>query len=71
MSVFGQNWLYSGKVVALGQKFLSSGKSGCVWEKNSFIRAKLLYLGKLVVLGQKWFYSGKVVVFVQMFVVFG
>ena len=62
------NWLYSGKVVVLGQSgsiwaklvvmgpiLLSLGKIGC-------IREKLLYLGKVVVFGQKWLYSDKMVV---------
>ena len=47
--MFGQKWLYSGKVVVFGQ-------SGCLW-------AKWFYSGYLVVFGQKWLYSGKVVVF--------
>ena len=73
--VFGQNWLYYGKM-------LYSGKIGCNWQKCSFsgkvavfgmkwfysgkscsIRAKWLYSGKVVVFGQMWFYSGKAVVF--------
>ena len=29
MVVFGQNWLYSAKVVVFGQKWFYSGKSGC------------------------------------------
>ena len=62
MVEFGQKWLYSGKVIVLGQ-------SGC-------IRAKWLYLGKgglsghiarrwskLVVFGQNWLYSGKLFIF--------
>ena len=40
--VLGQRWLYSGKVVVFWQKWLYSGKSGC-------IRAKV------VVFRQKWF----------------
>ena len=39
--------LYSGRVVMLSTKFLSSGKSGC-------IKAKRLYGCKVVVFGQKW-----------------
>ena len=31
--LFGQKWLYSCKVVVFGQKMLYSGKSGCVREK--------------------------------------
>ena len=48
--MFGQEWLYLGKVVVFGQKWLYSGM-GCS------IRAKM------VVFGQNWLYSGKVVVF--------
>ena len=39
MVVFGQGgrivakWLYSGKVILFGQKWLCSGKSGCIREK--------------------------------------
>ena len=39
-------------MVIFGQKWLHSGKKGC-------IRAKWFYFGKVVVFGQKWFYSGK------------
>ena len=46
--VFGQKWLFSGKVVVFGIKWLYLGKSGC-------IRVKV------VVFGQRWLYSGKVV----------
>ena len=44
-----QIWLYWGKVVVLGQKWLTSGKSGC-------IRVKLVVFSKVVVFG---LYSGK------------
>ena len=40
-----QNWLYSGKVVVVGQ-------SGC-------IPARWLFWAKVVVFGQKWLHSGK------------
>ena len=33
MVVFGQNWLYSAKVVVFGQKWFYSGKSGCIRAK--------------------------------------
>ena len=49
--VFRQKWLYSGKSGCIREKWLYSGKKCC-------IRAKLLYLCKLV-------YSDKVVVFGQ------
>ena len=41
--VFGQKWLYSGKVVVFSEKLLYSGKSGC-------IRAKV------VLFWQTWLY---------------
>ena len=44
-----QKWLYWGKLVVLGQKWLNSGKSGC-------IRVKLVVFSKVVVFG---LYSGK------------
>ena len=66
-------------MVVFGQKWLYSGKSGCIWGKSGYIpesgfsRAivvvcgqKMWYLGKVVVTGQMWFYWGtKVVVFGQ------
>ena len=65
MVEFGQNLLYSSKVVLFGLKCLYSGKSGCN-------RAKWLYLVKMVVFGQsgcivrksgsilpEWLLSGK------------
>ena len=39
-------------------KFAIIGQIGS-FGQNSFIRAKLLYLGKVVVFGQKWLYLGK------------
>ena len=70
MVVFGQNWLYSAKVVVIGQscciwesvvlfgqKWFNSGKSGC-------IRAKWLFLGKLVLFEQNGSIRAKLVVFV-------
>ena len=78
MVVFGlggcirASWLYLGKVVVFGQKWL-------YWDKSGYIRVKgLLYSGKVavfgqsggirtkvVVFGQKWFYLCKEVVFGQ------
>ena len=72
MAVFGQKWLYSGKVVLLGHcscnraKVALFGQSGCSQAQNSFIRAKWLFLYKMVVFGKNRLYSGKGVVFVQM-----
>ena len=46
MVVFEQSGCIRAKFVVFGQKWLYSGKSGC-------IREKVLCLGKVVVLGQK------------------
>ena len=54
--LFRQSGCSRAKVVVIGQKWLCSGKSGC-------IRARCLYLDKVVRFGQKWLYSGKFVVF--------
>ena len=54
MVVFGQSGcvrarlLYSGKVNVFQQKFLHSGKSGCIGQNGCF-RAQWLYLGKFFV----------------------
>ena len=50
--------LYSGNVVVFGQKWLCSGRSGC-------IRANWLFRAKVAVFGQNLLYSGKVVAFGQ------
>ena len=60
MVAFGQNWLYSGKVVILGKKMVVFGQIGCFranmvvlgqkWlssKKSGLIRAKLFYSGKI------------------------
>ena len=52
MVVFAQSGYILAKVVVVGQKWLPSGKSGC-------IRVRMMYLGRVVVLLQKWLYSGK------------
>ena len=63
MVVFGEKWLYSGKVVLIG-------KNGC-------IPPKLLYSGRVVVFGQnvcfpgKRYYSGKSCCIWAKVVVFG
>ena len=57
--VFGEKWLYSGKigwlrakVVVFGQKWLCSGKSGCIRAKLPPYRSKWLHSGNVVVFGQ-------------------
>ena len=52
-----------GKVVDFGQKWLLSGKSGCIRDKSGCIRANWLYSVKDVEYGQKWFFLDNVVVF--------
>ena len=51
-------WLYSSKVDVFGQKWLYSGKSGCV-------RAKVVVFVQSACIRAKWLYSGKVFVFRQ------
>ena len=51
MYVFGQKWLYSGKVFVFGQMLMSLGKSGCNRAKVVLFGQKWLYLGKVVVIG--------------------
>ena len=46
MVVFGQKWLYWGKVVVFGQKWLYSVKSPCTG-------AKVVVFGQSGVIGQK------------------
>ena len=50
--LFGRKWLYSDKVVAVGQNRLYSGKQ-VVLGQSGYIREKV------VVFWQKWLYSGK------------
>ena len=70
MVVFGQGCCNLAKVVVLRQvpgswaNFAIIGQIGS-FEQNSFIRAKRLYLSKVVVFGQKWLYLGKMLVFGQ------
>ena len=78
MVLLGQKLLYSDKMVVIGQgcciwakedvfgqKWLYSGKRGCirvkviVFRQIGSVRAKLLYSCKVVVFGQKWLYSVK------------
>ena len=49
-------------MVVFGQKWLYSGKSGCV-------RAKVVVFEKIVCIPGMWLYSGKVVVFGKKIVV--
>ena len=53
MVVYFLIWLYSGKVVVFGQKWLSLGKSGCILGESCVIWAKV------VVFERKCFYLGK------------
>ena len=61
MVVFGQTWLFSGKVVAIRAKVVLFGQK-MFWAKVFW--ARLLYSGnsgsnwaKVAVFGQKWLYS--------------
>ena len=56
MVVFVQSGCIWAKVVEFGQKWLNSGKSGC-------IRKKWLYSGKSGFIRAKWSYSDKLVDF--------
>ena len=74
MVVFGQGCYICAEVVVVvvvGQKWLYSGKSGCIrkcgciWAKvviflqNVFFRPKLLYSNKSGCIRAKWLYLGK------------
>ena len=56
-------WLYSSKVVVIGQKLLYSGKSGCSGAKVVVFGPKLLYSGKNGCIGAKCLYSAEVDLF--------
>ena len=49
VAVFGQKWLYSGKVVVFGQ-------NGSTRAKVVLFELKLLYSGKVIVYGKKLYY---------------
>ena len=74
--LFGQKWLYSGKVVVFVKygynraRWLNSEKVFLFWTKVFGIGVNVAVFGqsgciraKVVVFGQKWLNSGKVVVF--------
>ena len=71
MVVFGQKWLYSGKLVVFGQCvgirawWLFWGKSGCIRANMVVLGQIWLYSGKSGCIQKKWLYSGKFVVFGQ------
>ena len=57
-------WFYSGKVVVFGQQLLYSGKlvvfvHFCCIRTVVLFAEKLLYSGKVVVIGQNLLFSGK------------
>ena len=56
--MLGQSGIIRAKVVLFRQRWLYSGKKGCIW-------ATLFYLGKVVVIVQRLLYSGKLVVIGQ------
>ena len=71
MVVFGQGSYICAEVAVVGQKWLNSGKSGCIrkcgciWAKvviflqNGFFRPKWLYSNKSGCIRAKWLYLGK------------
>ena len=65
MVVFGEKWLYTGKVAVFGQggcvraKVVVFVHIGCIPAKWFFLRARWLFLDKVVVVWQNRFYSGK------------
>ena len=46
--------MYSGKVTVFGQKFLYSGKGGCIRAKEDVFMQSGSFRAKVVVFGQKW-----------------
>ena len=63
MAVIGHELFYSSKVVLFGQKWMYSGKSGCIRAKVVVFRQKLLNSGKVVVFRTTDCVLAKVVVF--------
>ena len=53
--MFGQKWLYSGKIGFIQAKIVF-GQSGCIRAKVVLFLQKWLYSGKVVVF---WFFSGR------------
>ena len=69
--VFGQKWLYSGKIVCIRAKCFCSGKmivieeGGCIWPSIVVAFVALLHLYKVVLFGQSCCIKAKVVGFGQ------
>ena len=65
MVVFRQSGCIRAKVVAFGQKWLFSGKSGCirikdvVFGQSGCIRVKLVFFVQKGLYSGKWLYLGK------------
>ena len=57
-SKVGQKLLYSGKIVALGIKWLNSGKSGCIRAKRNNSATKVVFV-QVCCFREMWFNSGK------------
>ena len=64
MVLFGQTWLYSGKVAVCGQ-------SDCIWSKVVVLVQSGCNRAELIVFGQKWLYSGKSGCIRSKLVIFG
>ena len=62
MALFGKGSCIWKKLVVLGQKWMYSGKSGCVWlnwlysVKNCCILEKAVVFGQGGCIGTKWLY---------------
>ena len=70
MDVFGQMWLYSGKVVVFWEKEVVFGKSGCI-RANVVVFGKMRkYSCKVVIFRQKWLSLGKSVFILAKMVLF-
>ena len=64
MVLFGQKWLYLGKVVVFRQRCCTWAMV-VVFEQMGSIRAKWFCSGNVVVIGQNMLYSDNMVVFGQ------
>ena len=61
--VFGQKWLYSGKRGCIRETVAIFGFSGCIRAKVVVLSQRSIIRAKVVVFGNNWLYSGKVIVF--------
>ena len=59
MTVFGQKWLYSGKSGCVWAKVVVFGKSGCILPKGVIFGQMLFYSRKSAFIRAKWLYWSK------------